>query len=262
MTGGGAATNSGIDFQHRVGALALVAMLTDLADLDLVGLGEAGETPTQVRFETADEVDDLVVVVGEARLLVQAKNTISLSAGEDSEFAKVVRQFVQQFCRGARNERYVLAVSSGASGKIRVDFKKLCESYRLNESGVQDNPLTDNEREVLAAVNAHIDREFNSATGSDCDPLVRAAILRRIHVQSFDVVEGGANERLALVALAPIAATDPRLLWRNLIAICLGLSRGRLSIDASGLRERVKALLVPPTARHLSRSGSGRGWWR
>jgi hypothetical protein len=46
MTGGGAATNSGIDFQNRVGALALVAMVTDVADLEIVGL--VGQHPFEV----------------------------------------------------------------------------------------------------------------------------------------------------------------------------------------------------------------------
>jgi hypothetical protein len=74
MTGGGAATNSGIDFQHRVGALALVVMLADSVDLDAVGLGEASEKSTQVRFETNDGIDDIVIDLGKGRILVQAKN--------------------------------------------------------------------------------------------------------------------------------------------------------------------------------------------
>jgi hypothetical protein len=245
MTGGGAATNSGIDFQNRVGALALVAMLTDLADLDIVGLGGPGEIPTQVRFETTDGIDDIVVVIREARILVQAKNTISLSTAADSEFAKVVRQFVIQFRQGAQDERYILAVSPGASGKIRLDLKKLCESYRLNRSGAVENPLTENERRVLETVHAHIDREFKDLTGSDCDENVRVDILRRIYVQTLDVADGGVTERLAVTALASVAITEPNLLWRNLVTICLRLARDRLSIDANGLRSRIGALAAP-----------------
>jgi hypothetical protein len=131
MTGGGAATNSGIDFQHRVGALALVVMLADSVDLDAVGLGEASEKPTQVRFETNDGIDDIVIDLGKGRILVQAKNTLSLSTGAESEFAKVIQQFVTQSLHEANNDRFLLAVSPGASAKIRLDFKKLCESYRL-----------------------------------------------------------------------------------------------------------------------------------
>jgi hypothetical protein len=112
VTDGEAATNSGIDFQHRVGALAMVTMLTDLADLDVAGLGNPGERPTQVRFETADGIDDIVIVLDEGQILVQAKNTISLSTSADSEFAKVIRQFVEKSRHVGFNERYVLAVSS------------------------------------------------------------------------------------------------------------------------------------------------------
>ncbi|WP_300678493.1 hypothetical protein [Nocardioides sp.] len=245
MTGGGAATNSGIDFQHRVGALALVVMATDIVDLSLVGLGGVEERPSEARFETADGIDDIVLIVPGGRVLIQAKNTLSLSTGEDSEFAKVIRQFVRQSRDGSSgDDRYVLAVSPGASSKIRLDLKKLCESIRLNESGRDKNPLTKNERDVLDVVNAHIDREFTSLTGAACDEGTRTALLRKMHVETLDLADGGVTERLAVTALAPVALTDPMLLWRNLVAICLGLARGRLSIDLGGLQSRVGALIT------------------
>lgn len=247
MTGGGAATNSGIDFQHRVGALALIVMATDILDLSLVGLGGVEERPSEVRFETGDGIDDIVLIVPSGRVLIQAKNTLSLSTGEESDFAKVIRQFVRQSRDGSSgDDRYVLAVSPGASSKIRLDLKKLCESIRLNESGGDKNPLTKNERDVLDIVNAHIDREFKSLTGAACDDAARTALLRKMHVETLDVADGGVTERLAVTALAPVAVTDPTLLWRNLVAICLGLARGRLSIDLGGLQSRVGSLIKVP----------------
>ena len=146
--------------------------------------------------ETADGVDDIVIALDEGQILVQAKNTISLSTGADSEFAKVIRQFVAQSRRDVPNERYVLAVSPGASAKVRLDLKQLCQSYRLNETDAGQNPLTANERQVLDAVNAHIDREFKDITGSVCDEKLRIELLRRIHIQTFDVAEGGTTDVL------------------------------------------------------------------
>ena len=246
MTGGGAATNSGIDFQHRVGALGMVTMLTNIADLDVVGLGDPGERPTRIRFETANGVNNIVIALDEGQILVPRTNTISLSTGADSEFAKVIRQFVAQSRHDVPNERYVLAVSPGASAKIRLDLKKLCESYRLNETDAGQNPLTANERQVLDAVNAHIDREFKDVTGSVCNEQFRIDLLRRIHIQTFDVAEGGTTERLAITALTLVTRTEPTLLWRNLIAICLRLARDRLSIDMAGLSSRLGILVSPP----------------
>src|SRR3954447_11197544 len=97
MTGGGAATNAGIDFQQRLGALAMVAMLVDDVDLGTVGLGDGGQKPSELRFETNDEIDDLVIVTPHGRIFVQAKNAVSLSSDEASDLAMVMRQFVRQF---------------------------------------------------------------------------------------------------------------------------------------------------------------------
>ena len=43
-----------------------------------------------------------------------------------------------------------------------------------------------------------------------------------------------------------VARTEPTLLWRNLIAICLRLARDRLSIDMAGLSSRLGILVSPP----------------
>ena len=68
MAGGGAATNSGIDFQHRLGALAMLSVLTQI-DLVLDGLVASGIT--ELRFETHDDIDDLVIATKQQLWLVQ-----------------------------------------------------------------------------------------------------------------------------------------------------------------------------------------------
>lgn len=243
MTGGGAATNAGIDFQNRVGALALVAMTTDVADLEVVGLGNTREKPIQVRFETSDEIDDIVIVTPQREIWIQAKNTISLSKGDDSDFAKVIRQFVGQACRGALGDHYVIAVSPTTSRKVRITLRKLCESYRLNECGAGENPLTEDERETLEIVSARVEREFQNLTGRVCTQRYPTDLLKQIYVRTLDVADGGVMELLAVTSLAPVSLADPALLWRNLIAICLTLARDRLSIDANGLKSRISALI-------------------
>jgi hypothetical protein len=247
MAGGGAATNSGIDFQNRVGALALVAMMTDVADLEVVGLGNTREKPVQVRFETSDGIDDIVIVTLQRKIWIQAKNSISLSKGDDSDFAKVIRQFVAQACCGTNDDHYVMAVSPAASNKIRITLRKLCESYRLNEVGAGENPLTGDERETLEIVNARIEREFQNATGRACIQRYCVDLLKHIYIRTLDVADGGVTELLAVAALAPVSLTDPTLLWRNLITICLSLARDRLSIDADGLASRISALIRQST---------------
>jgi hypothetical protein len=225
--------------------------------MDAAVLGNAHEKPEQVRFETSDGIDDIVIVTPQRKILIQAKNSISLSKGDGSDFAKVIRQFVIQAGHGARDDHYVIAVSLAASSMIRIILRKLCESYRLNDSGAGENPLTEDETEALEIVNTRIQREYQHLTGRACTERYRVDLLKQIYVRTLDVAEGGATELLAVTALAPASLADPTLLWRNLITICLTLARDRLSIDADGLSTRISALIRQSASRREDAESSG-----
>lgn len=246
MTGGGAATNSGIDFQARVGALAMVSMVADLLDLGSLGLGDHGQVPLEVRFETNDHVDDIVLVLASSRILIQAKNTLSLTTGHDSELAKVIRQVVGSHLVGGAADRHLLVVSPQASSRIRLQLRKICQSHRLNASGVAANPLSKTERETLVVAKRHIRREFQTASGRNCNKETVAAIFRSLDVETVDIASGSTGERMATTALAAAATVSPELIWRSLIALSLVLSRDRMSIDQPGLSARFAPYLATP----------------
>jgi hypothetical protein len=112
--GGGAATNSGIDFQQRIAALVLAHILADVKDYTTLQLGE-GLDVREVRFETNDNIDDLVLVTTSGRTLIQAKRSLSLSDNNESEYSSVLKQFVAQYVDdNASTDTYVLATSSRA----------------------------------------------------------------------------------------------------------------------------------------------------
>ncbi|MBA0127279.1 hypothetical protein H0B56_17145 [Haloechinothrix sp. YIM 98757] len=248
MVGGGAAVNSGMDFQARVGALALVSMLADVVDLGSFGLGGVGEVPREVRFETANAVDDITLELHRGRVMIQAKNSITLSSRVDSEIAKFVRQVVaahRDYCEG---DRYVLAVSPAASTRIRQELKKLCHAYRLIPTGAGANPLTKSERETMDVLRDHVFREYEIAGGVRCDARTLEEILRAVYVETIDVSEEAMGERMALTALSTVTRDDPLPLWHSLVATCLSLSRDRVSIDQSGLTARFDALLTAKSA--------------
>ncbi|WP_143101906.1 hypothetical protein [Amycolatopsis marina] len=249
MTGGGAATNSGIDFQARVGALALVSMLTDVADLGSFGLGQDGDVPLEVHFETADAVDDIALVLPRGRILIQAKNTVTLSSSVDSELGKVIRQIVAAYHEHRESGQYILAVSPFASARIRQDLKKLCNSYRLNQAGHSSNPLNQRENETLKAIREHIFREYEVISGSRCDVDIFVAILKATHIETLDIGENSIGERMAVTALSTVTDSEPMVMWRGLVATCLTLARNRMSIDQAGLTARFGALLPVKRSR-------------
>lgn len=243
MVGGGAATNSGMDFQARVGALVLVSMIAEVVDLHALGIGIAGETARQVRFETSDAVDDLVVDLDRGSIFVQAKNSLTLSESSGSELAKFVHQVVSAHSTHRDGDRYVLIVSTAASSRIRQELKKLCHAYRLNAAGAGINPLTKSESATLAIVREHVRREYEAAHGTPPGDSTIDEILRLIHVEAVDVADGTIGERMALTALSTVATAEPRLLWSALVSMCLSMARDRLSLDRAGLAQRLRGLV-------------------
>ena len=158
--GGGAATNSGIDFQQRIAALVLSHMLVDVNNYSALQLGDELNV-NEVRFETNNNIDDLVLQTTSGRVLIQAKRSLSLSDSTNSEFSAVLKQFVAQYVDdNANTDTYLLATSSRSSQRITKELRKLTEAARLNETGSTDNPLTKAEEEVLGKTRGVIQAHY------------------------------------------------------------------------------------------------------
>ncbi|WP_405644186.1 hypothetical protein [Streptomyces uncialis] len=242
---GGAATHSGIDFQQRIAALVMSHMLCDASELDLLGFGDV--QVDELRFETADKVDDLVLVGPAGRLFIQAKNTISLSAAPSSDFGYVLAQFVSQYVGDNRpGDVYVIATSTEASSNVRKILRKLTEAARLNVSNSKASPLTNVEKDVLQKTETIISYHYQAVAGAPISPVEIQRILARIRICSLDFREGGALEAAALLMLGSKAVVPPRLLWSALIAFSVSLARDRLSLNAAGLKERMGRYVSKP----------------
>jgi len=91
---GGAAAQSGINFQNRVAAWVAVRILSEASGGGIFGL--AG-IPTFLRCETEQPVDDLLVgTAASSFAFVNVKHTLSLSSAANSPLATVIDQFVRQ----------------------------------------------------------------------------------------------------------------------------------------------------------------------
>ncbi|MGX1612374.1 hypothetical protein ACWIF8_00585 [Micromonospora chalcea] len=245
MAGGGAATNSGIDFQARVGALAMASMFAEIDELLALGLGLGEQALIDaVYFETSDGIDDIVLLVGGRRVLIQAKRSLSLSEKADSDFSSVLCQFVRQHTNAPQtDDTYVLATTPSASSRITGELRKLADAARLNLQGASDNPLTKTERDVRDTTYGHIDRHYKTLTGLSITEAERTRLLRKIHVQVLDLESGGTLERAALSVLAARGVPSAAAAWAGLVALALSLAADRLSIDRQGLDIRIGHVL-------------------
>lgn len=221
-------------------------MLCDASELDLLGFGDV--QVDELRFETADDIDDLVLVGPAGRLFIQAKNTISLSADPTSDFGSVLAQFVGQYVGDNRpGDVYVLATSIEASANVRKVLRKLTEAARLNGAGSKTSPLTKGEKDVLQKTEAVISSHYQAVAGTPIPPADIHRILARMRICSLDIREGGALESAVLLMLGSKAVVPPRLLWGALIAFSVSLARDRLTLSAAGLRERMGRYVSKPS---------------
>ena len=243
-TAGGSATNSGIDYQQRVAALAMTHALTGLGFLDDFGLNEDAEI-REIFFESENPVDDIALVTSMGNVFIQAKRSINLSARLDSEFSGVVKQFISQYLKENNDtHKYVLAVSPSASSKIIRDLRKLTESARLNGAPTTSNPLSKSEESTLSTIKDISKSHFLKQSGKELDDESFLEYFSRIYIAVLDLEKGGALERAVLTLLAKESAVPPAILWDTLISLGLTLSKNRQSIDKHGLEEKIGRYLV------------------
>lgn len=246
---GGAATNSGIDFQQRISALFMTHMLMDVPFIDDLGM-ENNSNIQSLQFESDEAIDDLVVRTDLGTVYIQAKRSINCSQSEGSEFSKVIKQFVEQYSRGTDgNDKFVLATTSKASSKITRDLRKITESIKLNDVGFIENPLNQSEQSVYCTLTYLIGQHYLLSCGSEITEEIKADILRKIHVSVIDIEAGMPLEKAVMTLITGNAIVSAELLWSALISLGLSLSKDRASINKQGLDDRVGRFVGDLTQR-------------
>lgn len=236
---GGSATNAGVDFQQRISALLMIQMIMELPFIEDLGI-ETDEEISKLSFETNDGIDDLVVTTVSSKIYIQAKRSINFSDNLSSEFAKVIKQFVDQYLSGGKKEdRYILATSSKASSKIIRDLKKIIESIKNNDQTFFENPLNQSEQDTFLKLNYLIKTYYESRLGKIISNEIANEILKRIRISILDIEENLPLEKAVITLISSQTNISPKLIWSNLISIGLTLSRERSSINKDGLLKRV-----------------------
>lgn len=239
MPGGGAATNTGIDYQQRLAAYFLIQMLLDVDSL--AGIGLDGVYPiTEVSFESSSCIDDIVIKTNNGTLYIQAKRNISMSDNVDSEFQKTINQFVSQYLlNAAANDKYVIATSSGSSSKIKQDLRKILESIRLNDTDFNKNPLNQSEQEVYTKLKNCVSVSYKGVLSKGVSDTVLTSILKKVHVVIADVQKGMPLEGAILTVLMSKSKVKPELFLSATISLALSLASNRQSINKTGLESKL-----------------------
>ena len=239
QTGGGAATYGGINYQDRVAAWLAVRVLAEenaTPPWDLPG----STTLEFLRCETPEPVDDVLVGTSTSgHAFIQAKHSISFGATDASDFASVIDQFVRQFHahptlsripawhrpldKGI--DRLVLVTSSDSSGRIRQTLP-IVLSRILNLASNQpiaDSAASDEDREVLQVLTAHITRSWRTHKGNDPSELEtrQIASLMRVHILDVDPQQAQEREAKDLLRTTVLKTpADADAAWDRLVQAC------------------------------------------
>ncbi len=204
-TGGGAATQSGTNYQNRVAAWVAVHILAEQDASPPWGL-PSSTTLDFFRCETLEPVDDVLVgtsVPGHAFL--QTKHNIDLGKADDSELASVIDQFVRQYHEhptlrqrspwdrplDAQADRLALVTSPNSSGRIRATLPTVLERIRrlATTQATDDAAVSQDDKEVLSTIRGHISRSWQKLKGAEPkDSDVRALLCFCFGVRSSETL--------------------------------------------------------------------------
>lgn len=233
----GAGTFSGVTFQSKLGALALVSMLTGKLSLKSLRLTGLDVIPDTVALETEHAVDDIIISTVKARILVQAKTDISISDENDSTFSTVIEQLVRHDRNAYDNDECVLAVSQTSPATVRDTLKGVCDRVRLNPSW---NSATANQEEnrVHGILHARIVYHFNSIYSRQPSEKELARIIQRFYVRTFDAREDGELAAFVTDQLSAAGVQTGVSLLDALANLAATLGSKRNSITREAIRKR------------------------
>ncbi len=208
----------------------------------LLGLQKRGHI-VETRFETDSPIDDIGVLCEEKwRVDFQVKRALSLSEEDDSDFAKVIVQFIKTLLADqTSNDFFCLVTTTDASAKIRYELRKIFESIRSNDSGFKNNPLTKSETETLALFHRLFQKTFLATVGKQPTEAEFLEFSKRAFVSIVDVEAGMPLENATLILLKARGFSHPELVWSLLIKNSLHYAAERMSINRDGLEALLDA---------------------
>lgn len=232
---GGAATNSGINYQQRIAALVLASQYSEF-DLSLAfGMNKSLKINT-IHFETDEPIDDLKIICEDQKLFLQIKRSLSFQTDENSDFYKTIKQFINQYISKSRDEAYLLVTSPQSSRTITQDFNKIIESIRLNDISFKDNPLNKSEQDTYTKFKDLFFLIYEEKIKSKPSENIFIDFSKKIFVSIIDIEKGRPNEQVALILLKSMNLVDPNLVWSTLITNSLEYARNRQSLSTKALK--------------------------
>lgn len=261
---GGAATAAGTTFQEDVAAYFSTIILAESHANPPAGLPQSVVLDSIV-CESPQPIDDIVVGTSDDGVLcVQAKISLSLSNGPDSEFAKVLGQFVAQYLDGVgrigseqrrpdlARDRFILAVGPGAPATITETLVCVLTKCRpvVDEAGLDglSASLNAEEQKSLTTARRHIQRHWAKRLGVLPTVQDELALLHLTWVMRLDFRIDGAELVRAHDLLRRVVLRDESRsgdAWSALVSMCRTFGPQRGGGDLAHLRSELQRCGLP-----------------
>lgn len=248
----GSATNAGIDYQQRVAAWFLVALLYNYDISIILDLSHPSYI-SEIAFETAENIDDLrLQLTNQNSVFLQIKRSLNLSTSSNSDFYKTIKQFVKQFLLNkVSKDIYMLITSPDSSSKIMRDLVKILGSIKLNDKNYVRNPLSKTEQETFEKYQQVTQAIFEEQSGTKMTSEEFINFSKKVHITSFDIEDGKSLEKSVIFFLLDKTLISPEIFWGLLIKNSLLYSSKRYSLNREGLKNAVQRYLKEPGINQL-----------
>lgn len=237
------ATNAGIDYQCRVSAWFLLNMLFE-NKLSKVLSSYPDKLVVSVQLEGDSEIDDLILKLeNEEYIYFQIKRKINFSISENSEFYKVISQFVNQSLTVSNQGRFVLATSSKSSNKIIDNLRRMLDSIRM--SSIEETKSQFNKSDIVlwTEFSSLCEQIHEKNTGKKISQAELSKLVEQIYIDTFDIEEGDNYEKMVYLFINNHTEFDSKLLWSTLIKFSLTLASNRRNITLEKIKKEFKTYL-------------------
>jgi hypothetical protein len=197
---------------------------------------------------------------------VQAKLSLQLSADPDSELAKALDSFVEQYLTDGKpdpvfsnSDLLVLAVSPKASKQIRERLPFVLERVAglPADEPIERMDLAAQDKGGLETVIAHVSQAWQARTGMEPPEEELRALFGVIRVSVHDLENDGAEAKIArglLRATVLAESSQAGSAWDSLTAATVGFSKAQSGANRERLQRLLNAkgfvLKAPPSYRN------------
>ncbi|HTZ99184.1 MAG TPA: hypothetical protein VMB02_02565, partial [Candidatus Aquilonibacter sp.] len=264
---GGAAAQTGINYQNRVAAWFAVRILAEDA---ASRPWDFPARPEFLRCETEQPVDDLLLGLSDSGFVfVQVKHRLTLAKDSASAFGETIDQFVRQYLVSGsatkttnpwqrplspERDRLVCVTTSKSSAKIRQQLPRLLGRIRSlpTDLNPEDAPTTTQDKNLLGIFLQHVRRSWKGQLGHEPTAPQLREFLHLVRFEVLDVTTNGPADREAKDILLSSVLQQPsetESCWALLIDFCGEFARNHSGADRKELLhllQRVRITVKAP----------------